>query len=498
MLCYRWLPEQHAGSFSKAGAATAALAPTHNDAGGYLADPSSLDNALQLGACVQHAPPQGTLDKPPGSFVPVGLACYRFSAAQDILKPSHTSASDPHALEGVVSPSGSTMRDHEMVGGSTTGPSGSVAIRKLQAKLLQGRPAALSGATTQTHSQQILYELGWLASVPASSIVGGISGDSSRLHPPSGYPLKLVGSNPLAAGLAALQTIIKSSPPSLQLTTPGGVVDAPCGLEPPIRPCRPTSSTAMLPMIAPNACASMRRAHAAGLWAMLRSAGTEMPSMQIGGTMQGSHVPIQDRSLLQQQFIRLQVGTHLVLPGGQPNRHNDGGFGVQIAAGLQRQPRLLPRAVQPMQGPFRLEPHLRGALTNLALVPHPTLARPQGIPTSIPHGCVVLEVKAVGVNFRDVLNVLGMYPGDPGMPGSDCAGIVTQIGPGVDSLRVGDSVVGLAEGSLGSHVVASAETVVKMPGHVTHAEAASLPTVCITADAALRQVGQALQIMMHP
>ena len=42
---------------------------------------------------------------------------------------------------------------------------------------------------------------------------------------------------------------------------------------------------------------------------------------------------------------------------------------------------------------------------------------------------VTLTVAAVGLNFRDVLNVLGLYPGDPGAPGSDCAGRVTAIGP---------------------------------------------------------------------
>ena len=28
-----------------------------------------------------------------------------------------------------------------------------------------------------------------------------------------------------------------------------------------------------------------------------------------------------------------------------------------------------------------------------------------------------VAVSAVGLNFRDVLNVLDMYPGDPGLPG---------------------------------------------------------------------------------
>ena len=60
---------------------------------------------------------------------------------------------------------------------------------------------------------------------------------------------------------------------------------------------------------------------------------------------------------------------------------------------------------------------------------------------------------------RDVLNVLGMYPGDPGAPGGDCAGVVVASGAGVSHLRPGDAVFGLAGGSLGSHVHVSAQTV---------------------------------------
>jgi NADPH:quinone reductase-like Zn-dependent oxidoreductase len=41
----------------------------------------------------------------------------------------------------------------------------------------------------------------------------------------------------------------------------------------------------------------------------------------------------------------------------------------------------------------------------------------------------------VGLNFRDLLNVLGMYPGDPGLPGGDCAGIITALGAGESFLR---------------------------------------------------------------
>ncbi|ETZ98481.1 alcohol dehydrogenase GroES-like domain protein [Mycobacterium kansasii 824] len=49
---------------------------------------------------------------------------------------------------------------------------------------------------------------------------------------------------------------------------------------------------------------------------------------------------------------------------------------------------------------------------------------------------------AVGVNFRDVLVALGMYPGG-GELGVDGAGVVVEVGPGVSGVAVGDVVMGL-------------------------------------------------------
>ena len=88
---------------------------------------------------------------------------------------------------------------------------------------------------------------------------------------------------------------------------------------------------------------------------------------------------------------------------------------------------------------------------------------------------------------RDLLNVLGMYPGDPGPPGADSSGVVVAAGPDVSHLRPGDAVFGLAAGSLGSHVHAHAETVVPMPPNLSFEELASCPTVFITVDTAFRQ-----------
>lgn len=72
----------------------------------------------------------------------------------------------------------------------------------------------------------------------------------------------------------------------------------------------------------------------------------------------------------------------------------------------------------------QITPEPRGSLSNM--VPQSfDLAAAQG---SLQPGQSLVRVSAVGLNFRDVLNVLDMYPGDPGAPGSDCSGIVITPG----------------------------------------------------------------------
>ncbi len=78
-----------------------------------------------------------------------------------------------------------------------------------------------------------------------------------------------------------------------------------------------------------------------------------------------------------------------------------------------------------------------------------------------PHGVITIHLC---FPCRDVLNVLGMYPGDPGQPGGDCAGVVARVADGCPSgLQPGDAVFGLAAGSLGSYVLATSQTMVPMP-----------------------------------
>lgn len=107
---------------------------------------------------------------------------------------------------------------------------------------------------------------------------------------------------------------------------------------------------------------------------------------------------------------------------------------------------------------------------------------------------VEVDVRAVGINFRDVLNVLGMYPGDPGDPGSDVAGVVRGIGTAVageeGGLRVGDFVFGQATGALGTCVRSGSKTLAVAPAAVAPLElAATAPTVFLTAMSCLEVAG---------
>ena len=72
---------------------------------------------------------------------------------------------------------------------------------------------------------------------------------------------------------------------------------------------------------------------------------------------------------------------------------------------------------------YQLQTRRKGTLDALYLAP-----AERGAPGP---GEVQIEVRASGLNFRDVLNALGMYPGEAGPLGSECAGEVVSLGEGV-------------------------------------------------------------------
>jgi acyl transferase domain-containing protein len=91
------------------------------------------------------------------------------------------------------------------------------------------------------------------------------------------------------------------------------------------------------------------------------------------------------------------------------------------------------------------------------------------------HGEVEIEVRAAGLNWRDVLNASDMYPGEPGSLGSEVAGVVAAVGDGVMKMAVGDPVLAFARDSIATHAVAPANLTVKIPAGVDFADAATVP-----------------------
>jgi NADPH2:quinone reductase len=94
-------------------------------------------------------------------------------------------------------------------------------------------------------------------------------------------------------------------------------------------------------------------------------------------------------------------------------------------------------------------------------------------------GGVRIAVRAASVNFPDVLMVRGLYQmraEPPFVPGSECAGVITEIGPDVTGLAVGDRVLALVgAGAFVTEIVATppVHQVHRLPDEMSFAEGAA-------------------------
>jgi malonyl CoA-acyl carrier protein transacylase len=104
-------------------------------------------------------------------------------------------------------------------------------------------------------------------------------------------------------------------------------------------------------------------------------------------------------------------------------------------------------------------------------------------------GEIEVQVQASGLNFRDVLNVLGMYPGVAPI-GNECSGVIVAVGEGVTDFSIGDEVIALAGGTFKSFVITTVDQVFHKPKNLSFAEAVSIPTTFLTAYYGLHQLAQ--------
>lgn len=104
---------------------------------------------------------------------------------------------------------------------------------------------------------------------------------------------------------------------------------------------------------------------------------------------------------------------------------------------------------------------------------------------------VMIEVKAAGLNFPDVLIIQGKYqiqPDMPFIPGGECSGVVTAVGSAVTRYKVGDDVLSMgASGAFCGKIAANENAVFPMPKGLSYEQAAGISITYFTSYYALKQ-----------
>jgi mycoketide-CoA synthase len=198
---------------------------------------------------------------------------------------------------------------------------------------------------------------------------------------------------------------------------------------------------------------------AAAVWGLVRSAQSEHPGrfVLVDTDADEASAAVIETALAQAEETQLALrqGTVLV-PRATPAQGMEG-------------------ALIPPPGPWKLDPGRGGSLEDLSLVPNPDAGRPLG-PTEMR-----IEVRAAGLNFRDLVVTLGFeVPGGSAI-GSEGAGVVLEVGSEVSDLAPGDRVMGLIGDAFGPLAVAERSLITPLPEGWSFEQGAAVPSVFATA-----------------
>jgi acyl transferase domain-containing protein/NADPH:quinone reductase-like Zn-dependent oxidoreductase/acyl carrier protein/NADP-dependent 3-hydroxy acid dehydrogenase YdfG len=114
-------------------------------------------------------------------------------------------------------------------------------------------------------------------------------------------------------------------------------------------------------------------------------------------------------------------------------------------------------------------------------------------------GEVRISLRCTGVNFRDVLITLGLYPDPTADVGSEGSGVVLEIAGDVPGFAPGDRVMGVLNGA-GPVVIADHRKITHIPSEWSYAQAAAVPAVFLTAYYALADlahVSAGERVLLH-
>jgi NADPH2:quinone reductase len=107
---------------------------------------------------------------------------------------------------------------------------------------------------------------------------------------------------------------------------------------------------------------------------------------------------------------------------------------------------------------------------------------------------VLIEVKAIGVNYADTARRQGRYVVEtplPFIPGLEIAGVVSEIGNDVERIKVGDRVVTLlSSNGYAEYAVANETSLIPIPDQVDYHTAVALPLQGLSAYHILKTMGR--------
>lgn len=108
-------------------------------------------------------------------------------------------------------------------------------------------------------------------------------------------------------------------------------------------------------------------------------------------------------------------------------------------------------------------------------------------------GEVLIEVRSAGINYADTMRRRNQYlvrQELPFVPGSEVAGVVAEVGKGVDDVSEGDRVVSLiGTGGYAEYAIAPTEAIIPLPEGLDFDEAAAIPLQGLTAYHILKTSG---------
>lgn len=120
--------------------------------------------------------------------------------------------------------------------------------------------------------------------------------------------------------------------------------------------------------------------------------------------------------------------------------------------------------------------------------------------TELKGDCVEVEIRVVGLNFRDVLTSMGVIETLGRGPGHESSGIVRKVRPDTKYLKEGDRVVCCSDGSFSTTTSTTEMCCAKIPDGLSFLDAATIPVVYSTAIYGLTDIAKLAQgqtVLIH-